>query len=387
MATFTSTNYTDISYIAEVTAGTTPASPAFQTLPTKGTALMGNTTTAVSAVIRRDRQIDDLVIVDQDVSGNLDFELSFAPYKPLLTSLLQGTPFVLAIAAAINISFTAPSTIASVTSVFTGLLPGMYILVSGAAAANNNGLFKVVTATGTSITVAETTITTAAAGATIKLSANSIRNGVQTPTSYTFAKQITGITTPAFMYYRGCQISSMDLAFDTGAILGGSIGVIGLTETVTETAIGGQTFVASPAYTIMNSVSALALESTGLSAGTAFQSIKLKVDNGINAAKAIGTLGAANLASFTLNVTADMSIYFQDIVAYNKYLQATSFNVVMKATDGAGNKIVVSMPNCKFEKLEAPIAGKDAFLMLNGSFRALRDPTLNYTIQLDLIAA
>ena len=66
-----STNYTDFSYIAEVTAGITPATPAFQRLPITSVGLSDSLSTSVSEVIRSDRQIDDLVITDAEVSGEL----------------------------------------------------------------------------------------------------------------------------------------------------------------------------------------------------------------------------------------------------------------------------------------------------------------------------
>ena len=47
----------------------------------------------------------------------------------------------------------------------------------------------------------------------------------------------------------------------------------------------------------------------------------------------------------------------------------------------------MSMPFCKFETMEEPIPGKDQFLFQNGTFRALRDPVLDYMVQFDLIPA
>lgn len=386
----TSTNFTDISYIVEVTPGVTPATPAMQIVPTKGSSLQGNTSTVVSEAIRSDRQIDDLVVVDQEVSGALEYELSYGPYKPLLESLMQSVAVTASAVAQIDIGFTVTTNvIATGANDLSALKAGMFILVSGAVDPANNGVFQLsIDATASEITLtAGAGLVTEAAGASVTITANSLRNGVATPDSYTFLKHVTGITAPVFMYYKGCQISSASFNFETGSILGGSMNVVGLTEDVTETAEAGQSKVDTVAHTLMNSVSSLALESSGLAAGTSFQNLNLTIDNNINAAKAIGTLGAVDLASFTLNVTADLTIYFEDKTAYDKYLQSTSFSVTATATDGNNNVIVISMPNCKFETLESPVPGKDNFFMLNGSLRALRDPTNDYTVQIDLIDA
>lgn len=89
----TSTNYTSISYTKETTPGTTPAAPKFKLLPTTGGQITSNISTATSEVIRSDRQTDDLVVVDSSVTGDISFELSYAPYKELMTSLMQNDTY------------------------------------------------------------------------------------------------------------------------------------------------------------------------------------------------------------------------------------------------------------------------------------------------------
>lgn len=386
----TSTNYTDISYIKEITAGITPATPAMQIIPTKGSSLQGNTTTVVSEVIRSDRQIDDLIVVDQEVSGAIEYELSYDPYKPLLESLLQNTAISGTLTAQTDVTFTITTNVINTGATdLSALKAGQYVLVSGATNSENNGTFQLLSdASATELTLLTTAgLVTEAAGASVTITAYSVRNGVAVPDNYTFLKHITGIATPVLMYYRGCQVSSASMNFETGSILSGSINVMGLTEDVTETAIAGQTKTEPPSYTLLNSVSSLVFESTGLSADTTFQSMNLTIDNNINSAKAIGVLGSADLASFTLNVTATINVYFEDKVAYDAYLQSTSFSISAIATDGDGNKLIISMPYCKFETLESPVPGKDNFFMLNGSLRALRDPVKNYTVQIDMIDA
>jgi len=386
----TSTNYTDISYIKEATAGDTPATPTFQIIPTKGSSLQGNTTTVVSEVIRSDRQIDDLIVVDQEVNGAIEYELSYKPYKPLLESLLQSTAITGTLSAQVDVAFTITTNVIDTGGTdLSALKAGQYILVSGATNSENNGTFQLnIDATASALTLTSTAgLVTESAGASVTITANSFRNGVEAPDNYTFLKHITGTTTPVLMYYRGCQISSASMNFETGSVLGGSMNVLGLTEDVTETAIIGQTKDEPPAYTLLNSVSSLVFESTGLSADTTFQSMNLTIDNNINSAKAIGVLGSADLASFTLNVTATINVYFEDKVAYDAYLQSTSFSIAAIATDGDDNKLIISMPYCKFETLESPVPGKDNFFMLSGSLRALRDPIKNYTVQIDMIDA
>jgi hypothetical protein len=173
--------------------------------------------------------------------------------------------------------------------------------------------------------------------------------------------------------------------FETGSILTGVMSVYGREELVgTASAqpagIGAPTFTAIPAYTIMNSVQSVVTSITGLPAGTEYSSLSLTINNNTTPAKGIGTLGAIDTADFTLDVMGDINLYFQDTAAYNLFKTAGDFKIESTLTDGVGNELKIILPYCKFETLDTPIEGKDNFLMLNGTLRALRDPTDDYTV-------
>jgi len=82
-----------------------------------------------------------------------------------------------------------------------------------------------------------------------------------------------------------------------------------------------------------------------------------------------------------------MNIYFEDIAIYTAYKNSNSFSVGVVYEDGDGNRIAISMPYCKFESLDTPIDGKDAFFMANGTVRGLRDPVNNYMVQFSFMPA
>jgi hypothetical protein len=314
----TSTNYTDISYVAEVTAGVIPddAPTIFQIIPTTGGAPAYNLTTTVSDVIRSDRQTDDLVITDAEVTGDIEFEAAYGPYQPLFQSLLRG-------------------------DLDTTTIPGSTI----------------------------------------------VQNGNNIPDTFTFVKRVLGITDPAYFYYNGCAISQVVMNFETGAILTGTTSVYGREEqTATDSSplagLTSQQFDNPTAYTVMNSVQNVVTDIVGLPVGTEYSTLNLTINNNTTGAKAIGTLGAIDIADFTLEVTGDISLYFQDLSAYNLFLQSSEFSLTTTLTDAAGNTLEIKMPWCKFETLETPIDGKDNFFMLDGTLRALRDPVNDYMVQM-----
>jgi hypothetical protein len=387
----TSTNYTDFSYIKEVTPGTTPTGGNFQRLPITSVGLSDSISTAVSEVIRSDRQTDELIVVDSEVAGDCNYELSYVPYKPLLVSLLQGgTATTVAIGPLTDIGVTSGTRIydsATAAWVAAGIKVGCFVRFSGFTNPENNGVKKVEAVTATNLTVTDTGLVTEAAGASASCDSSYVRNGTSVMDTYTFKKNIGQAGTSIF-YYSGCAINTMSFDFTTGSILAGSMGLIGRQTVAQSSDQYTETMVDVPAYDLMNSVSSIqSFDLTGLPAGTAFSSFNLSVDNQINAAKSIGVLGAADLAAFSLNVTADIEVYFEDLSIYNIYKAGTNFSVDVLLKDSSGNDLIISMPYCKFEELSEPVDGKDSFLMESGSLRALRDPTTNMMIQITMIDA
>lgn len=383
-----STSKTDLSYIVEVTAGETPATPTFQSLPIVSGGPVGGKTTAVSETIRTDRQKTDLVTVDQDVTGDINFELQYNAYKPMLVSLMQGTT-VSGTETQVDIAVddVARTFTSAAAADFSTVPAGSYIRTEGFSNAANNGLFRVESATTLVITVSTqdgSNLVAETAGASATIAWGHTPNGTGTPDSYTFKKEVT-LATPAYMYYRGCMINAMNMSFTTGQILSGSISILGLTEDVTETEIAGSSTTAIPADALMNSVESLAFSSSGLEADVQVETASLNYDNGITPAKVIGVLGAAALSPFTITATGDLTLYFEDISVYTLFLNGTSFSLSFKFNDQNGNSVVFFLPNCQFTTVEAPVPGRDQFFMINASYEALRDPTLGFTMGMNLI--
>ena len=78
-------------YIAEVTKGTTPATPAFKELRLTGESINNTISTIVSKELRPDRTQADLMNVQSDVAGDLNVELSYGSYDDFFAAALGGT--------------------------------------------------------------------------------------------------------------------------------------------------------------------------------------------------------------------------------------------------------------------------------------------------------
>ena len=78
-------NRVEIKYVAESTYGTTPTnSTAWQALRFTSHSLSGSPSTVVSKEIRSDRQVSDLILVSQQVGGEIQGEFSCLTYDDLI---------------------------------------------------------------------------------------------------------------------------------------------------------------------------------------------------------------------------------------------------------------------------------------------------------------
>lgn len=78
-------------YIAEVTRGTTPATPAFKTLRHTGTTLGLSKEALQSEEMRSDRMITDVRHGAYSVGGDVNFELSYTSQDDMMEACLGGT--------------------------------------------------------------------------------------------------------------------------------------------------------------------------------------------------------------------------------------------------------------------------------------------------------
>jgi hypothetical protein len=80
-----------VAAIAESVFGTTPTTPAFQTLRTTNGGLRTNKSTGTSNERQADRNVRDEFELGQDVSGSYDFELTYGTFDTILEALLFNT--------------------------------------------------------------------------------------------------------------------------------------------------------------------------------------------------------------------------------------------------------------------------------------------------------
>jgi len=202
--------------------------------------------------------------------------------------------------------------------------------------------------------------------------------------SFTFQKQYQDLAVPVYQNFAGCRIGGMSLSFETGSILTGSFSVMGCQATTSTTNDLGPTIVyPGQGNTPMNAVTGLTgITQDGVASTAKIRSMSMDLSNNLRGQEAIGTLGYLGIALGRLEITGEMSLYFEDQVQYQKFLDSTAFSLGFTCADPAGNSYAFLLPKVKYETGDIAVGGSDEDLMIDASWRALYDQTTDAMIQI-----
>jgi hypothetical protein len=396
-------NRAQLRFIKETVFGTIPVAGNPNNLRMTGESLAFAIQSDTSKEIRSDRQVTDLIQTGANASGDINIELSYAEFDPLLEAVMQSVYTVFGVngvGAAVPTSATFAAgtlTAGSATSgasIFTNLVKGQWVKIAGSSIAGQNIWAQVSTTvdpTATVLTFQGTPFTgvTGSGGAAVTVSASRLVNGT-TLNSYTIERAIADSTVPQFFAYRGMSASKLSLKFAAGSVVGGAFSFMGkdANRVDTTTQLPG-TPIASKTYDVMNAVAGVGniMEGGAVLTGTYIKSVDLSIDNSLRAQTAIGTLGAIGIGTGTLQVSGTMEVYLADGTMWDKFRNNTASSMSLRATDGAGNGYAITLPKIKYGDAKVNAGSLDQDIMLSMPFTAIMDPTSLKTIIIDRAGA
>jgi len=383
--TIADTSRGEVSYVKEVTIGTTPAA-ALTELRFTGESLSQNKTTKTSDEIRSDRQITDLVAVDSEPSGEINVEHSYDNLDDFMPAALLSSGWSTTVAVSetdISVSDADNSYNTSVGD-FTAenISVGQWVKVAGCSDAANNGFKKVVSIVTGKLIVSQTLVTESAT--TVTMSGSMIRNGV-TAHGFSLQKEFTDIG--QFLFYRGMEVNTLSVDVTSNELVTGSIGFIGRTAGIAQATIGTGANIAAPTKDIFNATSNVAQvreNDIALSASTFYaMGVSVNVDNGLRGQKAISVDGNVGIGKSRCTVTGTVNAYFSSEVLYEKFLDNTDTSLDFILTDGEGNTYIITLPKVNYTSSNPELSGIDTDVLIAMEYQALRDETTDSTIQID----
>lgn len=250
MAT-SNTNDSQIAIVAEVIAGTTPATPAFQIIKFTGETLKAQPQTEEDTEIgKAGRSAYPMDISGLTVNGSINFNLRKSAWFESVLEGVFGSPF--------------------------GVCPA-----DGSPLAETNGIFV---------------------GKTVK-------------TFTVEKRMADPVTPGAYLYQRfvGCTFSNLQLSITPNRRITGSVSVVGGVPSLASAAIAGATYAPAEANPVFRASDVLTLTLSGVAVGTyCWTNATLTFDSGNTGLPCIGTSGDREVALGLMKANLSGSIYLRD---------------------------------------------------------------------------
>ena len=186
-----------------------------------------------------------------------------------------------------------------------------------------------------------------------------------------------------YYIYRGCQISSLSLNMEPGALVSGEVTVMGVgaSETDTDPVTTGSYNAADsdPLMSGVDSVKSLTLkDSSAATVAVTFQNLSVTFDNQLRQQFAIGTnsIYAAGTGSGRFMCTLSSTQYYGNHAIYDAITNDEKMSLTFSLTDSAGNGFDFNLPFLKVQSGAVPLAGgPDADLLISPEMQAFEDST------------
>jgi hypothetical protein len=297
------TNENTIGVIAEVTAGTTPATPVFANLRITSETLVANYESLVSQELRPDATVAEVRRTGVSVAGDINFELHKATMMDtLLAAALRGT-----------------------------------------------------------------------------WASDTLKGGVLKPT-YSFERVVQGAVGDGYFRFVGSRIGGLSLSFSPDEMGTGTMSVMGTGHTVDDAIITGATYTAVGSSPPMAGVDVSSLSVSGIS-GVDYMNMTLEVDLALRLQRKLGSTSARGIGYGKRQVTGTLSAYFEDIGAYEAFVNNASPSIIATVSDGT-NSYTITLPKVRFLTGEVPTPGENQDVMVNLNYQAIYDSTLTTDIQI-----
>jgi hypothetical protein len=183
--------------------------------------------------------------------------------------------------------------------------------------------------------------------------------------SFTIEKGFTDIG--QYFIYKGCKFGSLSLNVAPDGLAQGSIDVMGKNVTVAQTPLD-----ATP--TTFTHKAYANFEGALLEGGSAAKLLNLNfnITNGLYDARIVGSRESANIGAGKSEITGEISVMFEDLTYFNKWLNETETSIKLTYTNGTSS-CEFNFPRVKYTGAGSPAIESQEGVILNLKFRALVD--------------
>lgn len=373
------TNRIGLAYIKETTFGTTPSGN-LQRIRFTSESLKQETGTTTSNEIRTDRQVPDVVRNSISGAGGIDWELSYSTQDWLFEGAMLSADKVAevtVITSSANVAVTSGAYELSTGSWTNTPSAGDWVEVRGFTTnTSNNGYFRVTSSDSNTITV-DQSITDETEGDDITIKVGAKWTNGTTKRSYSIEKEFADLSS-TFEATRGMNINELSMSVSSDGIVTGSTSFLGKSASAESSTIGTG-YTAATTTSVMNAIDHV-LKVEENDASLDITSFAMTLGANLRGRGEVGTLGAASVGTGSIALSGTLTAYVADNTLYTKYLNYTATKLAVVFEDGSGNAIVIDMPEVKYTDGQRLASGKDGDALVELSWEAFRDSTLDRTI-------
>lgn len=385
-----------LSYIPEITRGTTPTNPRFQALPDTRTTLALTRETLESERITGSRFPEEPRSGAKGVSGDIPADLSTRAYDDFIASALQG-PWV------------ESGGLDSFTLVQAGGPPGAGVEVEDpfTTVANNGMVYvefidakaqKVVfrfepTAPGPSTSHEVFGLDTVTIdGDTFEVTAYSdteedaTAKAGDTRLSFSVLREFSDfeVGEKPFLLYAGCEVASWNLSAAANGLAKSTFtfwgrSMDGPNETAPVNSSVAPAFDTEPFDTFSGAMEIDVVETCIVT------DYNMTINNGHAPRYGIGCDVSEDASVNMSLIDGSITVYFENAALYEKFVNEGSIALKLTLSDSANNQMIIRTPNCKIGSGTQPDVSGDGPITMTVNFTAHKDDTLGSHISVQRV--
>lgn len=173
--------------------------------------------------------------------------------------------------------------------------------------------------------------------------------------------------------YRGIHLNTMEISFDTTAIVQANFGVLGL-NIVDDSLVTYTTKQALPSvkFSPATDVTAFLLKGSPVQKPNIIQSASLSLNNNLRAQTGIGFVGAAEIVAGTCEITGNVSVFFGSKDIYEDALKNRDSSVMLSFRDAKDNRLLLfDLPRIKYSEGAPDVTGINTDVVASLGFQAI----------------
>lgn len=371
-----------ISFIKEVTPGTTPANPRLQLLPDNRTTINLTKETLATERLSGNRFPSKSRTGAKQVSGEIPADLSFGTYDAFIESALQGL-FVEGVAGvdsvsisidnAIATSFNEGSTYATTGGVVTfetinAIEQKLVAVFQPAVGDSVNYIFEGLE----TITIDGETFETE--GFT-NIAKTAIAKAGNTRSTFSIMREFSDLESAANkLLYTGCEVGTWNITAEANKIAKSTFTFLGRSmDDPSATAPAGSSFkpaIDNEPFDTFNGEMKIDGAATCI-----VTSYNLTINNNLSTQFSVGCESARGTRAGQSVVEGSITVFFETITLYQKFIDEGQLALELTLQDNLGNQMIINLPNLKITSGTNLDVSGDAEITLPISFTAHEDVT------------